>query len=161
MTILLLGRKIMSNLIEEKDVTIVYLAVELERAVIEHDLEDDKSIYVNEDTWFPFWVHASQSSGFVSFKTYTNFKKSTNKLQRLELCNELNNQNFLVTAYVQDDRLTIDYVLNFRDGLLRETFIRTCRQFPRNIEHGLKKVDPECDFILPPGKTEPEDEESQ
>jgi hypothetical protein len=151
----------MSNLIEEKDVTVVNLAIELERAVIEHVLEDDKSIYVNEDGWFPFWVRIIQGAGLVSFKTHTNFKKSTSTLQRLELCNELNIQNYLVTACVQNDRLAMDYVLNFRDGLLRETFIRACRQFASNIERGLSKVDPDNDFVLPPGKTEPEDEESQ
>lgn len=151
----------MSNLIEEKDVTGVNLAVELERAVIEHVLEEDKGIYVNEDGWFPYWVRVLEGAGFVSFKTHTNFKKSTSPLQRLELCNELNTQNFLITAYVQDDRLMMDYVLNFRDGLLRETFIRTCRQFASNIERGLGKVDPENDFVMLPGKTEPEDESSQ
>lgn len=70
-------------------------------------------------------------------------------------------QNYLITAYVQDDRLMMDYVFNFRDGSLRETFIRTCRQFASNIERGLSKVDPDNDFILLPGKTEPEDEGSQ
>jgi hypothetical protein len=151
----------MSNLIEEKDVTGVNLAVELERAVIEHILEEDKGIYVNEDGWFPFWIRVLDGSGFVSFKTHTNFKKSTSQLQRLELCNELNMQNYLITAYVQDDRLMMDYVLNFRDGLLRETFIRTCRQFASNIERGLSKVDADNDFVLRPGKTESEDESSQ
>lgn len=151
----------MSNLIEETDVTAVNLAIELERAVIEHTLDDDKSIYVTEDGWFPFWVRVIQGAGFVSFKTHTSFKKSTSKFQRLELCNEINSENYLVTASVKDDQLVMDYVFNFRDGLLRETFIRTCRQFSRNIERGLNKVDPECDFILPPSKTEPEDEEGQ
>lgn len=151
----------MSNLIEEKDVTGVNLAVELERAVIEHVLEEDKGIYVNEDGWFPFWIRVLDGSGFVSFKTHTNFKKATSPLQRLELCNELNMQNFLITAYIQDDRLMMDYVFNFRDGLLRETFIRTCRQFASNIERGLNKVDPTNNFVLLPGKTEPEDESNQ
>ena len=151
----------MSNLIEEKDVTAVNLAVELEHAVIEHVLEDVKSIYVNEDGWFPFWIRVLDGAGFVSFKTHTNFKKSTSLLQRLELCNELNMHNFLITAYVQEDRLMLDYDFNFRDGLLREAFIRTCRQFASNIERGLNKVDPDNDFVLLPGKTEPEDESSQ
>lgn len=151
----------MTNLIEETDVTAVNLAIELERAVIEHTLDDDKSIYVTEDGWFPFWVRVVQGAGFVSFRTHTSFKKSTRKLQRLELCNELNIQNYLITACLQNDRLVMDYVVNFRDGLLRETFIRTCRQFANNIERGLSKVDPDNDFVLPPGKTEPEDEESQ
>lgn len=147
----------MSHLIEEKDVTAVNLAVELERAVIEHVLDEDKSIYVNEDGWFPFWIYVLHGAGFVSLKTHTNFKKSTSQMQRLELCNELNMQNYLITAYVQDDRLMMDYVFNFRDGLLRETFIRTCRQFTHNIEIGLGKIDQDNDFVLLPGKTEPED----
>lgn len=150
----------MSDLIEEKNVTAINLAVELERAVIEHTLDDDQSLYVTEDGWFPFWIRVLDGPGFVSFTTHTHFKKSTSQLQRLELCNALNIQNYLVTAYIQDDRLVMDNVLNFRDGLLRETFIRTCRQFASNIERGLNKVDPDNDVVLPPGETEPENESS-
>jgi hypothetical protein len=150
----------MSILIEEKDVTAVNLAVELERAVIQHVLDEDKSIYVTEDCWFPYWIRIQESAGYVTFKTYTNFKKSTSHLQRLELCNELNAKNYLVTACVKDDQLLFDYILNYRDGLLRETFIRSCRQFARNLERGLELVDPENDFVLPPGKTEPKNEEA-
>ena len=148
----------MSMLIEEKEVTAVNLAVELERAVIQHVLDDDESIYVKEDGLFPFWVRIHKGSGFVSFKTHTNFKKSATHGQRLELCNELNMKNFMITAYAQDDRLYLDYVLNYRDGLLRETFVRSCRLFARNVENGLEQVDPENIFVLPPGKTEPQDE---
>ncbi len=49
-------------------------------------------------------------------------------------------------------------LLNFRDGLLRETLIRSCRQFANNIERGLNLTDPESVFLLLPGQTEPEDE---
>ena len=56
--------------------------------------------------------------------------------------------------------MLLDYVLNYRDGLLRETFVRTCRQFAGNLGKGLEGVDPENDFILLPGRTEPEDEEA-
>lgn len=148
----------MSMLIEENEVTAVNLAVELERAVIQHVLEDDETIYVTEDGLFPFWVRIHKGSGFVSFRTHTNFKKSASHVQRLELCNELNMKNYMITANVQDDRLYFDYVLIYRDGLLRETFIRGCRQFARNVEKGLEQVDPENNFVLPPGKTESEDE---
>ena len=148
----------MSILIEENEVTAVNLAVELERAVIQHVLEEDESIYVNEDGLYPFWVRIHKGSGFVSFRTHTNFKKSASHVQRLELCNELNMKNYMITANVRDDRLWFDYVLIYRDGLLRETFVRGCRQFARNVEKGLEQVDPENDFVLPPGKTESEDE---
>ena len=67
----------MSMLIEEKDVTAVNLAVELERAVVQHVLSEDGSIYVTEDGWFPFWIRIQESAGYVTFKTHTNFKRST------------------------------------------------------------------------------------
>ena len=60
----------------EKDVTAVTLSVELERAVIAHVLQDDQRIYVTEDGWFPFWIRVQDSAGYVTFRTYTNFKKS-------------------------------------------------------------------------------------
>ena len=52
----------MSNLIEEKDVTAVHLAVELEQAVVQHVLQDDESIYVTEDGWFPFWIRVQKNN---------------------------------------------------------------------------------------------------
>ena len=66
----------------------------------------------------------------------------------------------MVTSYVRGDTLCFDCIVNYRDGLLRETFIRACRQFTRNIENGLAKVDAENILVLLPGKTEPEAEEA-
>ena len=68
--------------------------------------------------------------------------------------------NYVVTSYVQGDTLYFDCIVNFRDGVLRETFIRTCRQFSKNIEKGLSQVNVDDTFVLRPGKTEPEDEEA-
>ena len=150
----------MSTLIEEKDVSAVNLAVELERAVIQHVLQDDESIYVTEDGWFPFWIRVQENNGYLTFKTYTRFKRAASHLQRLELCNEFNASNYVVTSYVQGDTLYFDCIVNFRDGVLRETFIRTCRQFSKNIEKGLSQVNVDDTFVLRPGKTEPEDEEA-
>lgn len=147
----------MSNLIEEENVNIVNLSLELERAVIQHKLQEDADIYITEDGMYPFWIRIHEGSGLVSFKTHTHFRKSATHVQRIELCNELNMKNFMVTACVKNDRLWLDYVLNFRDGLLRESFIRGCRQFAKYVEKGLDQVDPDNIFVLPPGKTEPED----
>ena len=149
----------MCMLIEEKDVTPVNLAVELERAVIGHVLDEDGSLYVTEDGMFPFWIRLHKGSGLVSLKTHTYFKKAASAVQRLEICNELNAQNFLLTAYVMDDMLCLDHALMYRNGLLRETFVRGCRQFARTVEKGIDQVDPEYSFILPPGKTEAHDEQ--
>ena len=97
----------MSMLIEEKDVTPVNLAVELERAVIGHVLDDDSSIYVKDDT------------------------------------------------------LCLDYALMYWDGLLRETFVRGCRQFARSVEKSIAQADPPGGFILPPGETEANDAQGE
>ena len=145
----------MNTLIEENDVTPVNLAIELERAVIRHRLDEDGSIYVHEDGWFPFWLHVLPGAGLLLLKTYTYFKRTTTTAQRLEVCNELNRGNYLIAAYVVKSRLQVDYALNYRDGLLRETLVRTCRTFAHNLGHGLAQVDPDNDLLLPPGQAEP------
>ena len=148
----------MSNLIEEDDVTAVNLAIELERAVISHVLDEDGSIYVTEDGWFPFWIRINKGLGLVTFKTHTYFKKAASLVQRLEICNEINAKNFMVTACVSDNTLSLDHALGYRDGLLRETFVRGCRKFASTVEKGLDQADPAGSFILPPGGTEKTDE---
>ena len=62
-----------------------------------------------------------------------------------------------MTSYVTGDMLNFDCIVNYRDGVLRETFIRTCRQFTRNIENGLAKFDIDNIFVLPPEKPEAEE----
>jgi len=128
--------------------------------VIEHVLNEDETIYINEDGWYPFWVNIHQSAGYVKFKTHTKFRKSSSLMQRLELCNALNLKNYLVTAGMMDDQLMLDHVLIYRDGLLRENFIRACRQFARNCQRGIETVDPENDVVLQPGSTESEDHQA-
>ncbi len=150
----------MSILIEEKDVTAVNLTLELKRAVIEYVLNEDTSIYVSEDGWFPFWIRENRDIGFVNLRTHTYFKKATTLMQRLEICNEINKTKYMVTAYYKDGRLCFDHALNCRDGILRENFIRACRQFSTNIEMGLRATDPDRQFILQPGQTEDEAENS-
>lgn len=148
----------MSFLIEELDVNPVNLAIELERAVIEHSIEEDESIYVTEDGWFPFWIRVLRGAGYVHFKTHCDFKKATSHLQRLEICNELNKSKCMLTCHAMDDRMYFDHVLIFRDGLLRENFVRACRQFAKAVETGLQEADPDNHFVLMPGQTESENE---
>lgn len=148
----------MSTLIEESDVTPVNLAVELERAVIEHSLDESGQIYVTEDNWYPFWIHVKQEAGFVLLKTHTQFRRSATPLQRLELCNAINKSSYLVTASSQKDRLYMDHALSFRDGLLRETLVRVCRNFAKSVETTLDAADPDGHLVLSPGTTEPADE---
>ena len=149
----------LNMLIEEKDVTPVNLSVELERAVIAHRLEENESLYVIEDGWFPFWIRVNRNGGLVNFRTFTNFRRATGRLDILEICNRLNREHYMITAYVEQDRICFDHVLNFRNGLLRETFVRGCRQFIASIDKGLRTYDPDFEIILPPGKTEALDSE--
>ena len=152
----------MSNLIEEKDVTPVNLSLYLERAVIEHKLQDDHGIYVTEDGWFPFWIRVLEKRGFVGLTTYILFRNSSTHLQRLKLANKFNRRNWMGTAYLGDDnKLKIDHSLSFRDGMLTETFVRACRQYSGAIRESIPAFDPDYEMLLPLGETESEDAENE
>lgn len=151
----------MGNLIEKNDINIVRLSLELEQAVIRHDLQDDDGIYVNEDGFFAFWINILEERSFVCLSTYTFFRSTSTREHRLEFCNRLNYQYFMVTAYVKGERLRIDHALNFSDGMIQETFIRACRQFARTIEIALLELDPNNEMVLQPGQKESEEAESE
>ena len=139
--------------IDQCDVSSVALSLELERAVIDHSLDGDGSLYITDDG-VPFWLSVNQERGFVWFRSHTMFRASTTPLQRLEISNKLNSSINLVTSFVKETRLCFDYSLNIRGGLLRENLIRCVRQFSRNIENGLREVDPEQIFLLSPGESD-------
>lgn len=147
----------MSMLIEEKDVTPVNLSVELERAVVSHNMDDSGDIYVSEFGIFPFWIKLRENSKFILLTTYTKFTRSSDRLSRLELCNKINLSNYVLTAFLSNDHLMIDHSLSFADGLLRENFIRTCRQYSSAISMSLQEHDPDHVVALRPGASEPED----
>ncbi len=152
----------MANLIEEVNVTAVNLSLELERAVISHVLQDDQAIYVNEDGFFNFWIRILEKRVLIGLTTHTLFRKSTSTLKRLEFCNEINGKFFSLTAYSTfDGKLKLDYSLSYREGILQETFIRSCRQFSRTIETAMRNLDPDNEIVLLPGQEESEDAENE
>jgi hypothetical protein len=134
----------------------INLSLELERAVISHLLEDDGVIYVNEPGWFPFWIRVRTDHCHVVLNTHTLFKRAVGKVQRLELCNEINTRYFLLTASMDAQRLRVDHTLLYRDGMTRETFIRACRTFNHNMCRAMSELDPDDSVVLEPGKDEEE-----
>jgi hypothetical protein len=144
----------MQTLIEENDVTAVNLSVELERVVIAHTLDDDKSIYVTESDFFPFWVKLNEDAHLVIFSSYTLFTHASSRLERLELCNSLNYSQYMLTVSVRENKMVFDHALSFRDGLLRENLIRSMRMFSTNIIKGLSRFDPDHTIALLPGTEE-------
>lgn len=151
----------MCNLIEENDVTLVNLSVELERAVIEYELQDDNTIYVTEGGWFPFWMRVLSNPHLITLRSYTHFRKNTTLLERLELCNSFNRSQYMVTAYHKEDQMVFDHALTYKDGILRENIIRVCRQFSEQIASGIDDFDPEFAIILRPGQSEEQDVENE
>jgi hypothetical protein len=156
-------RNLMNNLIEETNVTIVNLSLELERAVIEHTLQDDESIYVTEDNFFPFWIKILKGQGFVGFTTYAMFREGSTTLQRLELVNALNKDTYLSSAYADDDMLRIEHCISYRNGILSEALIRGCRQFSGGIKLFISEYDPEYQILmrLTESETEPKISENE
>lgn len=138
----------MNRLIEEINVTAVNLSLELERAVIEHKLQEDEGIYVTEDGWFPFWIRILKSNGFIGFTTYLMLRKNSTTLQRLELANQFNSDTYMSSAYVVEDMLKIDHVLSYRNGMLSETLIRACRQYSGGIGLFITEHDPNYQVLM-------------
>ena len=138
----------MNRLIEEINVTAVNLSLELERAVIEHKLQEDEGIYVTEDGWFPFWINILKSKGFIGFTTYLMLRKNSTTLQRLELANQFNCDTYMSSAYVVENMLKIDHVLSYRNGMLSETLIRACRQYSGGIGLFIAEHDPNYQVLM-------------
>ena len=147
----------MFNFIEENDLTLVNLSVELERAVIGYELQKDESIYVTEDGWFPYWIRVlPKPHHLITLHTFTNFRKNTTLLERLELCNGFNRSQYMVAAYVKEDYIGFNHALTYKDGILRENMIRICRLFSEQIWRGINEFDPEFAIMLQPGQSEEE-----
>ena len=140
----------MINLIEENDVTYVTLSLELERASIMYETrEEGQSLYVTEDNFFPFWIRIRKNSGLIGLGTYIKFRSSTTELQKLTLANQFNRCAFGITAYRDGDELKIDHILNYRNGILRETFIRVSRNFSSVITKSIRDHDPNYELLMP------------
>lgn len=151
----------MSNFIEESNVSIIALSLHLERAVVKHELQDDAGIYVTEDNWFPFWIRILKQPGLIGFVTYINFRKSSTRIQRLELANQFNCESYMVTAFINDDILKMTHTISYRDGLLNETLIRVCRQFSRDIGFAIAEFDPEYKILMRLTETQSVEEENE
>ena len=139
----------MINLIEENDVTYVTLSLELERASIMYEThEEGQSLYVTEDN-FPFWIRIRRNSGLIGLGTYIKFRSSATELQKLTLANQFNRCAFGITAYKDGDELKIDHIINFRNGVLRENFIRVSRNFSAVITKSIRDHDPNFELLMP------------
>lgn len=125
----------------------VNLSIELEKAVIQHELREDGSLYVFEDG-FPFWTRVLKKSGFVGLCTFIRFRETSTQLERLSIANNFNKNSFMITAYVCGDEMRIDHVLSYRDGMLKETFIRGCRNFPQVVERAILDFDPDYKMLM-------------
>jgi hypothetical protein len=150
----------MCTVIEEIEVTAVNLSLYLEQAVIRHDVDDEREIYITETGWFPFWIQVRRKSAQLILSTHTMFRRSTGTLQRYEFVNEVNSKFVLVSAFVDGKRLRVDHALLYRDGLTRESFIRTCRVFNDSLTRAMSELDPDGSILLAPGETEDSDQEN-
>ena len=150
----------MINLIEECNVTSVNLAIELERATITYQPLDSGSLYVHEDGWFPFWVVLRESAGLINLTTYIGFRDTSTTLERLNLANTINRYAYGLTSWVEDDLLKMEHTINYRNGVLRETFIRVTRNFAAVVTKSLKQYDPDHKLLVPLGEVSAENDDN-
>lgn len=150
----------MYTVIDERNVTSIILSLELEQAVVRHEVGNDQEIYVTEAGWFPFWIYVSEGNGQVVLKTYTSFRNNISRLQQLEFANKVNSKLTLICAYVDKHNLRFDHSLLYRDGLTRESFIRACRMFNESLNKMRLELDPDQSILLAPGeRDDPKDDQ--
>lgn len=142
------------NFIEEADITSVSLSIELERAVVNHTMNPDGSLYVIDDSNLGFWCVIREPSSLINLTTYVNFRSSTTVLQRLTLANDINRTAYGVTSWNAEGQLRLEHVLSYRGGLLRETFVRGVRSFGAVITKALRQFDPDYEILVPVSETE-------
>ena len=118
-----------SELIPEKEVTLVNLSLILEQACLAHILEKEDRIYLNEDGIFPFWIRIFESAHILAFSTYIKAPEGKTEEELLKFCNKVN-QDFLVpSAYVRDDRIWCFFPLYIKDHLQKSHLLRLIRYF--------------------------------
>jgi hypothetical protein len=146
------------TLIEEKDLSLVALSLELEKATIDCDLRDEHSIYVHEEGMFPFWINLHEGPRFLLLTTYLEWVPEVPDEERLAFCNRINEQLFMPAVYLRtierDDgetikRFTAAYPISYRDGLLISQFIRLCRKFASAMTQIQNDFDPEHAMLQP------------
>lgn len=141
----------MSTLLSESEITSPNISVRLESAVISHNMNERGSIYVLENNWFPYWINIHKNRKLINFNTYTHFRAGTPEEKKMEIVNELNKAGALMSVYADNDSVCMLYFMHFRDGMLLEHFIRTCRDFPIDVKESIRSVDPDGSWLLPPG----------
>ncbi|MFC7411854.1 YbjN domain-containing protein [Hydrogenophaga atypica] len=140
----------LDTLIEEKNVNIISLSLELEKATIAYEMTDEKTIYVREIGMFPFWIYLRENTRFITLSTYLEWAPDVPEMERLAFCNRVNEQLILPSVYMRtvDDegvtvtRFTAAYPIYYRDGLLVSQFIRLCRRFADAIREIQAEFDP-------------------
>jgi len=146
-----------NTLLEEKDVNIVTLSLELEKATMEYEQRSDLTLYVHEEGMFPFWINLHKTPPFLLLTTYLNWTPDVPDEKRLALCNRINERLFLPSVYLhtlqREDgtitRFTASYPIYYRDGLLVSQFIRLCRQFSAAMMQIRTEFDPEHEILQP------------
>lgn len=147
----------LDTLLEEKDVTLVTLSLELEKATIDCDLRDEHSLYVHEEGMFPFWINRHEQPRFLLLNTYLEWVPDVPDEQRLAFCNRINDRLFMPSVYLRtierdgerSTRFTASYPIYYRDGLLVSQFIRLCRKFAQAIAQIQAEFDPEHTMLQP------------
>ena len=139
----------MFNFIEEWEITPARLSVELERAVIQHKTQDDGTLYVDEDSYFPFWISIHPAFGLVGLRSHIYLRDSIETEKILTLVNSINCVNYSLCCYYEHKRVNFDCMLGIRDGMLANNLIRSARNFSATINDAIRKNDPNYETLKP------------
>lgn len=118
-----------SELIPEKEITLVNLSLILEQACLAHQIEDEERIYMNEDGIFPFWIRIFDSAHILAFSTYIKAPEDKTEDELMKFCNEVNQKFLVPSAYYRDNRIWLFLPIYMKDHLQKSHLLRLIRYF--------------------------------
>ncbi len=123
-----------SELIDEKDVSIVNLSLLLEQSIIQHEIQNEERIYITEPGIFAHWIRIFKDPCIIALSTYFTLPDGMSGIEKLEFCNRINAEYLVPSAYTKGDRVWLFNPIYFKSGLIKSHVVRQIRYFASGCE---------------------------
>lgn len=118
-----------SELIPEKEITLVNLSLILEHACVEHEIQQEDRIYITEDGIFPLWIRIFESAHILALSTYIKPPEGKAEEELLKFCNGVNEQFLVPSAYFREGKIWCFMPIYLKDHLQKSHLLRLIRYF--------------------------------
>ncbi len=116
------------SIIPEEEVTVPRLSSVLDAAFIDHEIDDDGHMYVNDGVEFPLWIEVLDKRELLSFFTHWSVRDQP-EADWLSRVNELNSSIMLPQFSYCRNSIWGAYWMTYAGGLNVRQFVKMLRNF--------------------------------